>query len=126
MYKIIVIDIDGILLNDVYEIILVVCDFIKVVKVKGVKVVLCIGCLFVGIKKSLIELDFLDEGDYVIMFNGVVVLEIVLEKILVDIILNKIELEEIYVFCYVENVNVIYFDGKNMYVLSWKIIEIIC
>ncbi|EHK2486720.1 sugar-phosphatase [Listeria monocytogenes] len=126
MYKIIAIDIDGTLLNDAHEITPAVRDSIKAAKEKGVKVVLCTGRPFAGIKKSLIELDLLDVGDYAITFNGAVVLETASEKTLADITLNKTELEEIYAFCHAENVNVTYFDGKNMYVPSRKITEITC
>ncbi|HEM1638243.1 TPA: HAD-IIB family hydrolase, partial [Listeria monocytogenes] len=100
MYKIIAIDIDGTLLNDAHEITLAVRDSIKAAKAKGVKVVLCTGRPLAGIKKSLIELDLLDEGDYAITFNGAVVLETASEKTLADITLNKTELEEIYAFCH--------------------------
>lgn len=80
MYKIIAIDIDGTLLNDTHEITPAVRDSIKAAKAKGVKVVLCTGRPLAGIKKSLIELDLLDEGDYAITFNGAVVLETASEK----------------------------------------------
>ncbi|HBM4504688.1 TPA: sugar-phosphatase [Listeria innocua] len=126
MYKIIAIDIDGTLLNDAHEITPAVREAIKAAKQKGVKVVLCTGRPLAGIKKSLIELDLLDIGDYVITFNGAVILETATEEPLADITLNKSELEEIYAFCHAQDVNVTYFDGKNMYVPSRKITEITC
>lgn len=126
MYKIIAIDIDGTLLNDAHEITPAVREAIKAAKQKGVKVVLCTGRPLAGIKKSLIELDLLDIGDYAITFNGAVILETATEEPLADITLNKSELEEIYAFCHAQDVNVTYFDGKNMYVPSRKITEITC
>ncbi|MCB2753295.1 HAD hydrolase family protein, partial [Listeria monocytogenes] len=81
--------IEGTLLNDTHEITPAVRDSIKAAKAKGGKVVLCTGRPLAGIKKSLIDLDLLDEGDYAITFNGAVVLETGSEKTLADITLNK-------------------------------------
>lgn len=73
MYKLIVIDMDGIFLNDYYEVIEEVCDVFYVVKVEGVKIVFCIGWFIGGVQRYLDELNLIEEGDYVIVYNGVFV-----------------------------------------------------
>lgn len=47
--KLVVIDIDGILLNEKREVIKEVKEVIVVVVVKGVLIVLCIGCFLLGV-----------------------------------------------------------------------------
>lgn len=73
MYKLIVIDMDGILLNDYYEVMVEVCGVFDVVKVEGVNIVLCMGWLIGGVWWYLEELNLQEEGDFVIVYNGVFV-----------------------------------------------------
>lgn len=71
--KLIVIDMDGMLLLFDYIIFLVVKVVIVVVCECGVNVVLIIGCFYVGVYSYLKELYMEQLGDYCIIYNGVLV-----------------------------------------------------
>jgi Cof subfamily protein (haloacid dehalogenase superfamily) len=73
LIKLVAIDIDGTLLNDKREITPEVKSAIRRAKEKGVKIVITTGRPFHGVKDILAELNLLEDGDYVITFNGALV-----------------------------------------------------
>ncbi|MGT2799379.1 sugar-phosphatase [Streptococcus marmotae] len=73
--KLVAIDIDGTLLNSQHEITPEVYQAIQDAKKAGVKIVIATGRPISGVKRILTELNLLDEGDYVITFNGGLVQE---------------------------------------------------
>lgn len=78
--KLIAIDIDGTLLNSKHEITPEVYQAIQEAKQAGVKIVIATGRPISGVKHILTELNLLDQGDYVITFNGGLVQETATEK----------------------------------------------
>ncbi|MGT2715821.1 sugar-phosphatase [Streptococcus respiraculi] len=73
--KLVAIDIDGTLLNSKHEITPEVYQAIQDAKQAGVKIVIATGRPISGVKRILRQLNLLDEGDYVITFNGGLVQE---------------------------------------------------
>lgn len=73
--KLVAIDIDGTLLNSQHQITSGVYQAIQEAKAAGVKIVITTGRPLTGVQKILKELNLLDEGDYVITFNGGLVQE---------------------------------------------------
>ncbi|MDR2465147.1 MAG: HAD-IIB family hydrolase, partial [Streptococcaceae bacterium] len=73
--KMICIDIDGTLLNDKHEVTPAVKQTIQKAKAAGIKVVITTGRPLQGVYALLEELNLMDQGDYVITYNGGVVKE---------------------------------------------------
>lgn len=73
--KLVAIDIDGTLLNSQHQITPAVYQAIQDAKQAGVKIVIATGRPISGVQKILEELNLLDQGDYVITFNGALVQE---------------------------------------------------
>lgn len=73
--KLVAIDIDGTLLNSKHEITPEVYQAVQDAKQAGVKIVIATGRPISGVKRILSDLNLLDEGDYVITFNGGLVQE---------------------------------------------------
>ncbi|WP_288745073.1 sugar-phosphatase [uncultured Enterococcus sp.] len=72
--KLIAIDIDGTLLNSHHQVTEAVKESLKLAQTKGIKIVLCTGRPYLGVEKLIQELDLANEDDYVINFNGSLVL----------------------------------------------------
>ena len=70
MYKLIVLDLDGTLLNSKKEITERTLKALKMVKDKGVKIVLASARAFHRIKPYIEQIGLLDENQYTISFNG--------------------------------------------------------
>ena len=75
MYKLIALDIDGTLVNDEKKITERTKSAIKAARERGVTVVLATGRPIDGIIRYLEELDMLGENDYVLSYNGGLVLK---------------------------------------------------
>ncbi|HEL1584015.1 TPA: sugar-phosphatase [Streptococcus suis] len=73
--KLVAIDIDGTLLNSQHQITPEVFQAVQEAKAAGVKIVITTGRPLTGVKKILSELNLLEQGDYVITFNGGLVQE---------------------------------------------------
>lgn len=73
MIKLIALDIDGTLLNSSGKISKITKQAIFEQKKKGVKIVICTGRTFQGVKDILKELELLEEGCYLIAFNGALI-----------------------------------------------------
>jgi Cof subfamily protein (haloacid dehalogenase superfamily) len=73
--KLVAIDIDGTLVTDEKKITPEVFEAIQEAKRQGVKIVICTGRPLPGVKGYLNELNLMDKGDYVIVFNGGLVQE---------------------------------------------------
>ena len=74
--KLVAIDIDGTLLNSQKEITPAVFEAIQDAKKAGVKVVIATGRPLSGVQKILDQLQLTETGDYVITFNGGLVLDV--------------------------------------------------
>lgn len=70
MIKLVAIDLDGTLFDSKKRITQENKDAIKKAKENGIKVVLATGRPYNGIKKTLEELNLIDDDDYVICYNG--------------------------------------------------------
>ena len=68
--KLIVIDIDGTLLNDDRKITPAVYQALKAAEAQGVRIVLCTGRPLTGVQDLLTELDLFTDNDFVITYNG--------------------------------------------------------
>lgn len=82
--KLVAIDIDGTLLNSKHEITPEVYQAIQDAKQAGVKIVIATGRPISGVKSILSQLNLLDEGDYVITFNGGLVQETATEHDIIN------------------------------------------
>ena len=71
--KLIAIDIDGTLVNNNREITPEVFEAVQKAKAAGVKIVIATGRPLLGVQNILEALNLLDEGDYVITYNGALV-----------------------------------------------------
>ncbi|WP_114192846.1 sugar-phosphatase [Edaphovirga cremea] len=71
--ELIAIDMDGTLLNPQHEITPAVKEVIHAARSKGVHIVLATGRPYIGVKRYLMELDLLQEGEYCITNNGALV-----------------------------------------------------
>ena len=96
MYKILALDMDGTLLNSNKEISEKTKSAIREAKNKGVKIVLSSGRPIDGLKKYLNELDLINEGEYVLSYNGCLVQETKSEKVIHEIGLRGLDLHNIY------------------------------
>lgn len=90
MYKLVILDLDGTLLNSEKKISDFTCDIIGKIRNQA-KIVLASARGFGAIKPYLEQLDLLDDSDYTIAFNGSLVLSN-LERKIVD---NKISIESL-------------------------------
>ena len=72
--KLIAVDLDGTLLNDKQEISVKTKQALQKASRMGIKIVPCSGRPFPGIKEYLDELDLKDPNQYVVAFNGALVL----------------------------------------------------
>ena len=72
--KLIAVDLDGTLLNDKQEVSTKTKEALQRASKMGIKIVPCSGRPFPGIKEYLDELDLKDPNQYVVAFNGALVL----------------------------------------------------
>lgn len=72
--KLIAVDLDGTLLNDKQEVNTKTKEALQRASKMGIKIVPCSGRPFPGIKEYLDELDLNDPNQYVVAFNGALVL----------------------------------------------------
>lgn len=72
-YDLVAIDIDGTLINDLYEMTPTVEKAVKRVVASGSKIVLCTGRPFPGAKPYMEQLELTQEGDYIINYHGALV-----------------------------------------------------
>lgn len=72
--KLIAVDLDGTLLNDKQEISVKTREALQKASRLGIKIVPCSGRPFPGIKEYLDQLDLQDPNQYVVAFNGALVL----------------------------------------------------
>lgn len=72
--KLIAIDIDGTLLTSHHQVTNEVKEALHLAQKQGVKIVLCTGRPYLGVKKIVQELGLTKEEDYVITYNGSLVL----------------------------------------------------
>lgn len=72
--KLIAVDLDGTLLNDKQEVSGETREALQTASKMGIKIVPCSGRPFPGIKEYLDELDLKDPNQYVVAFNGALVL----------------------------------------------------
>ncbi len=82
--KLIAIDIDGTLVDKEFKITPEVKAAITEAREQGVKIVLCTGRPFPGVKRYIKELDLDQDEDYVITYNGSLVLSTATNEVLVS------------------------------------------
>ena len=82
--KLIAIDIDGTLVDPEFKITPEVKAAITEAREQGVKIVLCTGRPFPGVKRYIKELDLDQDEDYVITYNGSLVLSTATNEVLVS------------------------------------------
>lgn len=99
MYKMLVLDMDGTLLNEAQEISDVNRIAIKAAVKKGIKVVLASGRAYPGLKAYLKELDLDHEGTYTISCSGALVMENVTENIIYEEHIKSEDLARIHMVC---------------------------
>ena len=118
MYKLLVLDMDGTLLNDHKKISKENIVAIKKAKKQGVKIVIASGRTIQGIENYLEELDLISDDNYSVVCSGSVVMNNTKEKIIQS---NPLSHEEFkYVFDLVKqlNINLNMYSGDNILIHS--------
>ena len=113
MYKLIALDMDGTLLNSEKKITGNTKKALKEAEAKGVKVVLASGRPLSGITKSLEELDLLKGDDYVLSFNGGIVINSKTKEVVTSSLLKGADLKEIYKVSQELDINIHAFSSKR-------------
>lgn len=99
MYKMLVLDMDGTLLNEEQRISDVNKKAIKEIIEQGIKVVLASGRAYPGMVPYLKELDLYHEGLFTITCSGALVIENVIDKIIYEEHIKNEDLAEIHKVC---------------------------
>ena len=113
MYKLIALDMDGTLLTTDKKVTSRTEAAIKAAEAKGVKIVLASGRPLAGISRYLDELDLLKGEDYVLSFNGGLVLNTKSEEIVSKVSLSGSDLKYIYKISKELNVNIHAYSVKD-------------
>jgi Cof subfamily protein (haloacid dehalogenase superfamily) len=113
MYKLIALDMDGTLLTTDKKVSMKTEAAIKAAEAKGVKIVLASGRPLVGITRYLEELNLLKGEDYVLSFNGGLVLNTKTKKVVSKLSLNGLDLKNIYKISKELNINIHAFSAKD-------------
>ncbi|MNO95595.1 Sugar phosphatase YidA [compost metagenome] len=96
MYKLVAIDMDGTLLREDKSVSDRTREAIKAAKAKGVKIVLASGRPIEGINRYLEELDLISKGDYVLSYNGSLVLNTETKEVISSDILSGKDIHDLY------------------------------
>ncbi|TSB44899.1 sugar-phosphatase [Alkalicoccobacillus porphyridii] len=115
MYKLVAIDIDGTLLNDQHEVTEEVKEALHAAKKEGVKIVLCTGRPIGGVQRYLQELNLVEEGDYVIAYNGALVQNAHTKEVVSELTLEYKDLKRMYELSLELDCPMHYFDSANLY-----------
>jgi len=113
MYKLIALDMDGTLLTTDKKVSEKTSAAIKAAEAKGVKIVLASGRPLSGISRYLDELELLKGEDYVLSFNGGLVLNTKTEEIVSKVSLKGSDLKNIYKISKELNINIHAFSAKE-------------
>lgn len=113
MYKLIALDMDGTLLTSDKKISDKTKEALKKAEEKGVKVVLASGRPLSGITKSLEELDLFKGDDYVLSFNGGIVINSKTEEVVTSNLLKGSDLKKIYEISKELDINIHAFSLKE-------------
>nr|WGD90979.1 sugar-phosphatase [Bacillus subtilis] len=124
MYKLIAIDMDGTLLNDHHEVTEEVRDALHAAKAEGVKIVLCTEYLPIGgVQRYLDELNLIEEGDYVIAYNGALVQNTHTNEVVSELSLGYDDLTSLYDLSLELKTPIHFFDSSNLYTPNRDISE---
>jgi Cof subfamily protein (haloacid dehalogenase superfamily) len=113
MYKLIALDMDGTLLTTDKKVSERTEAAIKAAEAKGVKIVLASGRPLIGINRYLEELELIKGEDYVLSFNGGLVLNTKTEEIVSKVSLKGSDLKYIYEISRELNINIHAFSAKD-------------
>lgn len=106
MYKMIALDMDGTLLNSDKVVTKRTKEALQLAREKGVKVVLASGRPIDGLRRYLDELGLMEDGEYVLSYNGCLVQETKSEKVIFEMGLKGSDLHYIYNFAREFGVNI--------------------
>lgn len=123
MYKMLVLDMDGTLLNENQEISQKNIIAIEKAKRLGVKVVLATGRSIYGIEKYLKELDLISDNNYSVTCSGALVLNNSNKRILQCNNLSVDEIKYIIQSSKKLNLKLNFFSGKNMLIDTYNLIS---
>lgn len=96
MYKLVAIDMDGTLLREDKSVSDRTREAIRAAKAKGVKIVLASGRPIEGINRYLEELDLISKEDYVLSYNGSLVLNTETKEVISSAILSGKDIHDLY------------------------------
>lgn len=113
MYKLIALDMDGTLLTSEKKISEKTKSALKKAEEKGVKVVLASGRPLSGITRYLEELDLFKGDDYVLSFNGGIVINSKTEEVVTSNLLRGSDLKYIYNIAKTLDINIHAFSAKE-------------
>lgn len=116
MYKMLVLDLDGTLLNEEQTISEVNKVAINKMKEKGFKVVLASGRGYPGMKPYLDELDINTEGSYTVSCSGALVTENKVEKNIYEEHINHDDLAKIHEVCEKLDLDMSGYTLNHMYI----------
>ncbi|MED2942336.1 sugar-phosphatase [Bacillus swezeyi] len=115
MYKLIAIDMDGTLLNDLHEVTEEVRNALHAAKTKGVKIVLCTGRPLGGVSRYLEELNLNEDGDYVIAYNGALVQNTHTQEVVSELTLGYEDVTSLYKLSQTLDTPMHFFDSSHLY-----------
>lgn len=114
MIKLIALDLDGTLLNDKQDIDKKTISSLKMVKDKGIKIVLCSSRPFYRIIKFLKTLNLDCEGQYTVAFNGGLILENKSEELVFNTNFKSADVEEIIEAGINTNIKILLYEKENI------------
>jgi len=115
MYKLIAIDMDGTLLNDLHEVTEEVRNALHAAKKQGVKIVLCTGRPLGGVSRYLEELNLNEDGDYVIAYNGALVQNTHTQEVVSELTLGYDDVKSLYELSQKLDTPMHFFDSAYLY-----------
>ena len=96
MYKLIALDMDGTLLNSEKQITDRTKKALSEARAQGVKIVLATGRPLAGLKAPLEELDLIHENEYVLSFNGALIVDVKTGNIISKCILQGKDYKDLF------------------------------
>ena len=113
MYKLVALDMDGTLLNSEKKVTERTKKAIADARAKGVTVVLATGRPIDGVVRYLEELDMYTDNDYVLSYNGGLVLKTKTKEVICKVALTGADVKELYTLSEKLGVNIHAFSEKE-------------
>ncbi len=112
-YKVLVVDVDGTLVNSEKQITAPVCDAMIAVQEAGVKVVIASGRSVLGVMLMADQIHLRDYGGYILTCNGARITNVTTDEIIYDVCLPGELIPEIHQFAKDHDINIMtYYNNQ--------------